>query len=218
MIGLKKLGITAALLLAPLSTLAQEVPKESVNIEETVESVSIDDKIEAVASIEAEPVTVPEPVREESQLVVDRLLQKAKQENSNRTSMRRASLSETECLATAMYHEARGEGERGMVAVAFVIYNRVASQLFPKSYCQVVLQKSQFSFTTDRNPDNIKDWGTYAKVLAMAVELVENGGFQRKKSPVGNALFFNSFRRNSGWSYANARKFITTIGNHHFFK
>ena len=218
MIGLKKLSVIAVLLLAPLSTLAQEVPQESVTVEETAAAVSIGDKIEAVSSIEAEPVTVPELVREEPQLAVDRLFEKAKQENVNRANMRRSTLSETECLATAIYHEARGEGERGMVAVAFVINNRVTSQLYPKSYCQVILQKSQFSFTTDRNPDNIREWEIYKKVLAMAVELVENGGFQRKKSPVGNALFFNSFRSSSGWSYANARKFITTIGKLHFFK
>ena len=146
------------------------------------------------------------------------LLEKAKRENAARVSMRRAALTPTECLATAMYHEARGEGEKGMKAVAYVIYNRVKSGLFPKDYCQVVLQRSQFSFTSDRNPDNIRDWVIYAKVLAMAVELIQNDGFQRMASPVGSALFFNSFRSRNGWSYAKARKFVATIGNHHFFK
>lgn len=188
----------------------QEVVQlEDIQLSADVETLAIEGKIEAA---EAEIVVQPLPA-DPAQAEVDALLAKAKQENASRSRMRSAHLSETECLATAMYHEARGEGERGLKAVAFVIYNRVKSGLFPSSYCQVVLQPSQFSFTADRHPDNIKEWGTYEKVLAMAVELVDNGGFQRTTSPVGGALFFDSFPR----VVSRGRRFVATIGNHHFF-
>lgn len=132
--------------------------------------------------------------------------------------MRTASLTETECLALAMYHEARGEGTVGMKAIAFVIHNRVKSNLYPTSYCSVILQRSQFSFTSDRNPDNIKSWDSFAKALALSVELLDNNGFETEKSPVGNAMYFHSLRRAGNWVYAKGRNFIATIGNHHFFK
>lgn len=151
--------------------------------------------------------------------LVEELLERARRENAQRANMRQSNLTDIECLATAVYHEARGEGYTGMLAVAFVIYNRVKSSLFPENgFCAVVLAKSQFSFTSDKYPDNIKDWDTYEKILAMVVDLVENDGFQSLASPVGNALFFNSFRSRSHWTYANARKFVATIGKHHFFK
>lgn len=154
----------------------------------------------------------PEPTAEQL------LLARAKAENPNRSSMRSAQLSQTECLATAMYHEARGEGVIGMKAVAYVIYNRTQSSRFPKGYCEVVLQKSQFSFVSDRNPDNIKSWDVYEIALKLAVELIERNGFVSEKSPVGSALFFNSLAFSKKRLYSYGRKYVATIGHHHFFR
>ena len=206
MIGLK-ISCIALLLALPLVSTATEV--EVLQLED-IQLVSI----EALAdenSILHDVEIVSEPLPMDTK--VDILLAKARQENAARTNMRRAELSETECLATALYHEARGEGERGQKAVAFVIHNRAQSPEFPDGYCNVILQPKQFSFVGDRNPDSIREWEIYEKLLAMAVELVENDGFQRMSSPVGNALFFDSFPR----MVARGRKFVAKIGNHHFF-
>ena len=43
-----------------------------------------------------------------------------------------------ECLAQNVWHEARGQGEEGMIAVAFVTMNRVEDKRFPDSVCGVV--------------------------------------------------------------------------------
>jgi len=51
-----------------------------------------------------------------------------------------------ECIAVAVYHEARGEPFDGQLAVAEVIMNRAASGRYPGSWCQVVKQPWQFSF------------------------------------------------------------------------
>lgn len=59
------------------------------------------------------------------------------------------------CLSQAIYYEARGESQRGQVAVAEVIMNRVRSRAYPNSVCGVVYQGSaratgcQFTFTCD---------------------------------------------------------------------
>ena len=45
-----------------------------------------------------------------------------------------------DCLAEALYFEARGESVKGQFAVADVILNRVESPLFPKTVCGVVQQ------------------------------------------------------------------------------
>lgn len=57
-----------------------------------------------------------------------------------------------DCLARAIYHEARGEPRDGQIAVAQVVLNRAASGLWPASICGVIRQgtkrgsKCQFSF------------------------------------------------------------------------
>jgi spore germination cell wall hydrolase CwlJ-like protein len=53
---------------------------------------------------------------------------------------------EQECLANAVYFEARGEPLQGQLAVAEVVMNRAASGRFPTSLCGVVVQRAQFSF------------------------------------------------------------------------
>lgn len=45
-----------------------------------------------------------------------------------------------QCLATAIYFEARGEPLPGQVAVAEVILNRVESPAYPDSVCAVTSQ------------------------------------------------------------------------------
>lgn len=54
--------------------------------------------------------------------------------------------SEMNCLATAVYFEARGETVEGQLAVARVVMNRAASGRYPSSWCSVVKQPAQFSF------------------------------------------------------------------------
>ena len=57
---------------------------------------------------------------------------------------------EEHCLATAVYHEARGESVEGQLAVARVVINRAVSGKYPASWCGVVRQPWQFSFVNPR--------------------------------------------------------------------
>jgi hypothetical protein len=57
---------------------------------------------------------------------------------------------ETNCLATAVYFEARGETLDGQLAVARVVMNRAASGKYPPSWCATVTQPYQFSFVNPR--------------------------------------------------------------------
>ena len=54
------------------------------------------------------------------------------------------------CMAVAIYHEARGESLEGQLAVARVIMNRAASGKYPPSWCGTVKQPWQFSFVNPR--------------------------------------------------------------------
>ena len=54
------------------------------------------------------------------------------------------------CLATAVYFEARGESVEGQLAVARVVMNRAASGRYPPDWCSVMKQPWQFSFVNPR--------------------------------------------------------------------
>jgi len=54
------------------------------------------------------------------------------------------------CIAVAVYHEARGESLDGQLAVAKVIMNRALSGKYPTNWCGVVKQPWQFSFVNPR--------------------------------------------------------------------
>lgn len=59
------------------------------------------------------------------------------------------------CLAVAIYFEARGEPIDGQYAVGEVIMNRVNSDDYPDTVCDVVFEEDQFSFTTDGKSDKL---------------------------------------------------------------
>jgi len=57
---------------------------------------------------------------------------------------------QAQCMAVAVYFEARGESLEGQLAVARVIMNRAASGKYPPSWCGTVKQPWQFSFVNPR--------------------------------------------------------------------
>jgi len=74
------------------------------------------------------------------------------------------------CLATAVYFEARGESVEGQLAVADVVMNRAASGQYPSSWCEVVKQPWQFSFVNPRTGQfpSITDADAWAKAQGIA--------------------------------------------------
>ncbi|MDP3491866.1 MAG: cell wall hydrolase [Hyphomonadaceae bacterium] len=86
---------------------------------------------------------------------------------------------EADCLAEAVYYEARSEDTTGQMAVAEVVMNRVRDPRFPKTVCAVVYQGHyretgcQFTFTCDgslHNKPRGESWDR-AKAVAMNVML-----------------------------------------------
>jgi len=72
------------------------------------------------------------------------------------------------CLARAVYHEARGEPSIGQSAVAHVILNREASSAYPNDICEVIYQPYQFTnlYPHTRVPDG-KSWSRAVEISTM---------------------------------------------------
>lgn len=60
------------------------------------------------------------------------------------------------CLAQNLWHEARGTSRRDRLAVAWTTLNRVRHDSYPDTVCDVVWQRSQFSWTNDGRSDRLE--------------------------------------------------------------
>lgn len=128
---------------------------------------------------------------------------------------------EMKCLATAIYFEARGEPERGQLAVAQVVINRLKNPAYPKTICGVVYQnknmrnRCQFSFACDGIKDRITDAGSWNEAQALAKKVVfdDRTMFQ---ADVGTSTHYHANYVRPRW--ARHMKKMQKIGRHIFYK
>jgi len=117
-----------------------------------------------------------------------------------------------ECLAGAVYFEAKGEPLKGQLGVARVILNRTRSGRFPTTACGVVKQRGQFSFVRGGRFPAIAR-GSAAWRTALAVARAARDG--HVESPAGKALFFHARSVSPGWRGVTR---VAAIGNHVFYR
>lgn len=122
------------------------------------------------------------------------------------------------CLAQAIYYEARGETQQGQVAVAEVIMNRVRSRAYPNSICGVVYQGShlstgcQFTFTCDGSLNHRPRGRAWERSQRIATAVML--GYTR---PITNhATHYHTTAVNPVWSSGLVE--TTQIGVHKFYR
>lgn len=120
-----------------------------------------------------------------------------------------------ECIAIAVYHEARGEPLDGQLAVAEVIMNRAASGRYPAGWCQVVKQPWQFSFVNPRTghmPAVRRDSAAWA--YAQAITRIAVGHFA--DALPGDVLWYHADYVAPSWGRRLAK--VEKIGAHIFYR
>jgi len=140
------------------------------------------------------------------------------------TQMRKAS--ELQCLATNIYHEARNEGLTGQRAVAWTTMNRVSSDAYPDTVCEVVYQAKltdtgtpikdlcQFSFYCDGKPDIIDDQGAWNVALEIADEVTNSYG--KETDPTNGAIMYHAEYVTPYWTDSYEKQ--VRIDTHIFYK
>jgi hypothetical protein len=125
---------------------------------------------------------------------------------------------ELNCLAQAIYFEARGEAYRGQVAVGQVVLNRVQHRLYPATICGVVFQNQhkrnacQFSFACDGIPERVTEKKAWAQAEEIAKGVVSG---QLYLTEVGYATHYHATYVYPHW--APRMKKVTKIGMHVFY-
>lgn len=123
-----------------------------------------------------------------------------------------------QCLAEALYFEARGESVKGQFAVAEVILNRVDHDYYPDTLCGVIKQgtgrkyQCQFTYTCDGIAEKIHEPAAFDRVGKVARLMIDGA----PRGLTAGATHYHTKAVNPAW----ARKFprTTTIGVHHFYR
>jgi spore germination cell wall hydrolase CwlJ-like protein len=115
------------------------------------------------------------------------------------------------CLARNIYFEARGEPLAGQYAVAEVTMNRRASRFFRRTVCEVVYEKSAFSWTELRplpepsGPEWRRAWRVAEAVY-----------YQRYTPQLQGATFYHATYIRPDWAKDKQR--VAKIGRHVFYR
>ena len=126
---------------------------------------------------------------------------------------------ERNCLAQAIYFEARGESIMGQTAVAEVVLNRVADPRYPKTICGTVFQnmqlknRCQFSFACDDIADrtvNVEAWHTANRLADQFLLGLSRHSF------TGSATHYHADYVMPYWAPTLVR--VTKIGQHVFYR
>lgn len=117
-----------------------------------------------------------------------------------------------QCLATAIYHESRGEPIAGQIGVAEVVLNRVDSRQYPNTVCGVTNQGCQFSYTCDGRSDAMASAGPRQRAEKLARLLLDG----RPRTVTDGATHFHATYVSPSWSRTFTR--TASIGNHRFYR
>lgn len=123
---------------------------------------------------------------------------------------------EVDCLAKNMYHEAKGEPREGIIAVGMVTMNRLYSEKFPRTICEIVYQRTgnvyQFSWVPKKKHLTINNDELYNRILEKAIFVYMN--YETMIDMTRGALFFHADYVRPNWSNL---KQTAQIGRHIFY-
>ncbi len=124
-----------------------------------------------------------------------------------------------DCLAEAIYYEARSESEDGQRAVAQVVLNRVRHPAWPNSVCGVVYQGPmragggcQFTFTCDGSLRFRPQGIAWARARLLAAEALAGSVY----APVGLSTHYHTSAVFPSWAPRLAA--AARIGAHNFYR
>jgi spore germination cell wall hydrolase CwlJ-like protein len=125
-----------------------------------------------------------------------------------------------QCLADAVYFEARGEVRKGQEAVAQVVMNRVFSGYYPHDVCGVVYQNShhhlacQFTFACEgKDLNKIEEPDMWEQAKQIARDTLDGKIWLAE---VGHATHYHAYWVHPSWVHEMTR--LYKLGVHTFYR
>lgn len=126
---------------------------------------------------------------------------------------------EIQCISDMVYHESRGEGIGGQIAVTHVVLNRMEDPEFPQNACDVIYQrkgkKCQYSWICDKHQNRAFRKTPEYKDIRMLVKNVTAIPDRNMVDPTNGATYFKRYDVKDPWFKKLA--FRSRIGNHQFY-
>ena len=117
-------------------------------------------------------------------------------------------------LLQALYWEARGESDKGVVAVAYVILNRTKHPSWPSTVEGVVTQPWQFSYRMENNfQKGFTDKKQYSRIAMVAQKVLA----MELKNPIGGATHYHATSIKAP-KWTRKKRVVAVIGNHVFYE
>ena len=115
-------------------------------------------------------------------------------------------------MAEALVYESRGEGRKGMIAVAWVIKNRSLDKRWPDSIVDVIRQPRQFSYIKDWKLQTKPSEDDWSKAFRVSYDVMNDV----LEDITGGANHYHTIKVKPRW--ANKLEYAMTIGQHRFYK
>ena len=185
---------------------------------EPMKLASIDPSASLVAAMPPEPMQVALPMQGSAPplsapgVLLPSPAERLRLEGSDYASAER-------CLAKAIYFEARSEPERGQMAVAQVVMNRVFSGFYPNDICGVVYQNAerrlpcQFTFACDGKRKTIDERDAWARAIRIAKQTLDG---QIYVPEVAKSTHYHAIYVHPNW--VREMKKMVRYGVHNFYR
>jgi N-acetylmuramoyl-L-alanine amidase len=124
----------------------------------------------------------------------------------------RADERQLDCLTKTVYFEAGNQPKIGKLAVAYVTMNRVFSNGWPSTVCDVVYQKSQYGWTRLKKPIHKDFIWNVSRRVALGVYKEYN----THNDPTNGATYYCRLTEHFPWLHRIKSK--VKIGQHNFYR
>ncbi len=121
------------------------------------------------------------------------------------------------CLAEAVFHEARSETWGSQILMAAVVKNRVLDERFSDTFCQVIEEPWQFSYTHELTEKQIEkriesEEEAWERAQNVAYSVINSG----PQPLFGNILYYHALDISPSWDYSKIVE-VDVVGQHKFY-
>ena len=120
------------------------------------------------------------------------------------------------CLVMNLYHESRSESDMANIMVLNSVFNRVNSKHYPSTPCGVIKQKHQYSWTSDKRSDVMKDTKQVKRLTLLVDKYIINKELFLSMSQ--GVDHYHHVSITPEWSASKRMLKVATVDQHVFYK